>query len=166
MAVPSSGVLDWYSLAQECYLGTYGSGTITGCMAIKELVIGGQPCSGAFTYAAVSGNSPPPDSSTPYAANEFYGYDKDYVSLTSFGCSNNSPFNKFGSACNLTGSNTYYHDGSGTYPVVNDTCYTSSAGTTTIPNYSGQALAYWKILTGSANMKTVNGVVTEKNTCI
>ena len=29
---------------------------------------------------------------------------------------------------------TYYHDGSGTYPVANDTVYTNSGGTTTIAN--------------------------------
>jgi hypothetical protein len=128
MAVPSSGVLDWYSLAQECYLGTYGSGTITGCMAIKEMVIGGQPCSQAHTYPAVSGNSPPPDSSTPYAADEFYGYDKDFVPRVAKSVYLTSvPKPVF--ACSQTTNGTWYFPDA--TPAVNDQVYTASTGSAT-----------------------------------
>jgi hypothetical protein len=32
-------------------------------------------------------------------------------------------------ACNFTLNQTYYHNGSGTYPVVGDNCYSNVAGT-------------------------------------
>jgi len=163
MAVPASGVLDWYSLAQECYLGTYGSGTISGCMAIKEMVIGGQPCSQAHTYPAVSGNSPPPDSSTPYAANEFYGYDKDYVALTAFYVYPTAvPKPVF--ACNQTTTTTWYFPDMS--PAVNDQVYTNSGGTTT-PSAGNYAL-YSGLGSGSTNYRfTVNGsgVITTYASC-
>jgi hypothetical protein len=125
MAVPGSGVLDWTSLAQECLHGTYGSGTIDGCIAIKELVIGGQACSHAETYSAVSGNSPPPDSSTPYAADEFYDYDKDFVALVhKYGTPTTVPKPVF--ACGATTSADRYF----TAVAAGEYVYTDAAGTT------------------------------------
>ena len=35
-------------------------------------------------------------------------------------------------ACNFTLNQTYYHNGSGTYPAVGDNCYSNVAGTTAI----------------------------------
>ena len=66
---------------------------------------------------------------TPYRTSDFYGYDQDCSSLTSF----TSAAAESGlEGCNETLNQTYYHDGSGARPVVNDTVYTDSAGTTTL----------------------------------
>ena len=128
MAVPGSGVLDWTSLAQECYYGTYGSGTITGIIGIKELVLGGQAGSGGLTYPAVSGNAPPPNSDTPYAADEFYDYDKDFVTLVGkYVYATSVPKPVF--ACAVTTTAIWYFPDS--TPAVSDQVYTNSGGTTT-----------------------------------
>ena len=126
MAVPGSGVLDWTSLAQECYYGTYGSGTITGIIGIKELVIGGQAGSGGLTYPAVNTDSPShPNSSTPYGADEFYSYDKDAVALYhKYGTPTTVPKPVF--ACGVTTSADRYF----TTVAVNEYVYTDAAGTT------------------------------------
>ena len=68
---------------------------------------------------------------TPYRMVDFYGYDQDCSTLTSF----TSALAESGlEGCNETLNQTYYHDGSGARPVANDTVYTDSAGTTTISN--------------------------------
>jgi len=164
MAVPASGVLDWYSLAQECYFGTYGSGTIDGCIAIKELVIGGQACSHAFTYSAVSGNAPPPDSSTPYAANEFYSYDKDFVVLAAKRVYTTSvPKPVF--ACGQTTTTLWYFPDS--TPAVSDQVYTNSGGTTT-PSAGNYGYCNTCIGNGTTDYRfTVNssGIITGVASC-
>lgn len=66
---------------------------------------------------------------TPYRMVDFYGYDQDCSSLTPF-VSANAESGLEG--CNETLNKTYYHDGSGSQPVANDTVYTDSAGTTTL----------------------------------
>lgn len=66
----------------------------------------------------------------PYKFSDWYGYDQDCSSLTPFVSANAES----GISCNETLNKTYYHDGSGTYPVANDTVYTDLAGTTTIAN--------------------------------
>tara|TARA_R100001440_G_scaffold50531_3_gene70515 strand:+ start:984 stop:1283 length:300 start_codon:yes stop_codon:yes gene_type:complete len=68
--------------------------------------------------------------STPYKMSDFYGYDQDCSTLTSF----TSAIAETGLSCTQTLNQTYYHDGSGTYPVENDTVYTNSGGTTTLAN--------------------------------
>ena len=64
----------------------------------------------------------------PHAYSEFYS--KTFSTLTSF----TSAIAETGISCTQTLNQTYYHDGSGTYPVANDTVYTNSGGTTTIAN--------------------------------
>jgi len=66
----------------------------------------------------------------PYKLSDWYGYDKDCSSVTAF----TSAIAETGLSCTQTLNQTYYHDGSGTYPVANDIVYTNSAGTTTIAN--------------------------------
>jgi len=66
----------------------------------------------------------------PYKFSDWYGYDKDCSVLTSF----TSAIAETGLSCTQTLNQTYYHDGSGTYPVANDTVYTNSGGTTTLAN--------------------------------
>ena len=66
--------------------------------------------------------------SAPHAYSEFYS--KTFSTLTSF----TSAIAETGISCTQTLNQTYYHDGSGTYPVANDIVYTNSGGTTTIAN--------------------------------
>lgn len=74
----------------------------------------------------------PPNSnvnqSAPHAYSEFYS--KSFNTLTSYTSSDMGVFNE---TCPFNGSvhtlnQTYYHDGSGTYPTAGDTCYSDSAG--------------------------------------
>ena len=64
----------------------------------------------------------------PYKFSDWYGYDKDCVSVTGFlvGAGIVEGGN---TACSTLGSSfTYYHTGSGTYPANGDIVYTNSAG--------------------------------------
>ena len=64
---------------------------------------------------------------SPYKFSDWYGYDKDCSSLTSY---SSSLAVRSEQACTTTINQTYYHDGSGTNPVVGDVVYSDSAGTT------------------------------------
>lgn len=63
----------------------------------------------------------------PYTFSDFYGYDQDCSTLTSFSASTSSTFS---GVCSATVNQTYYHDGSFTNPDVGDTVYSNSGGTT------------------------------------
>ena len=65
--------------------------------------------------------------SFPYKFSDWYGYDKDCASLTAFDSST-----RYKDACGETLDQLYYHDGSSQYPATGDTCYSDSAGTTTL----------------------------------
>tara|TARA_R100001510_G_scaffold41948_1_gene38296 strand:+ start:156 stop:458 length:303 start_codon:yes stop_codon:yes gene_type:complete len=69
--------------------------------------------------------------STPYKMSDFYGYDQDCSTLTSF--TSAQAETGLGS-CSQTLNQTYYHDGSGARPVANDTVYTNSGGTSKLGN--------------------------------
>jgi hypothetical protein len=70
----------------------------------------------------------------PYKFSDFYGYDQDCSTLTAFLSGAGTTSN----ACNTLGSSfTYYHDGSGVFPVVGDKVYTNSSGTTPVSGGSG-----------------------------
>ena len=70
----------------------------------------------------------------PYKFSDFYGYDQDCSTLTAFLSGAGTTSN----ACNMLGSSfTYYHDGSGVFPVVGDKVYTNSSGTTPVSGGSG-----------------------------
>ena len=66
---------------------------------------------------------------TPYRMTDFYGYDQDCSTLTSF----TSSLAESGlEGCNESLNVTYYHNGSGARPVASDIVYTDSAGTTVL----------------------------------
>ena len=70
----------------------------------------------------------------PYKFSDWYGYDKDCVTLTAY---SSSTMGVFSQACPFNGSNpglsqTYYHNGSGATPVAGDNCFSDSAGTTVL----------------------------------
>ena len=63
----------------------------------------------------------------PYKISDFYGYDQDCSTTTSFSASTSQTFS---GVCSATVNQTYYHNGSLARPIVNDNVYTNSAGTT------------------------------------
>ncbi len=65
----------------------------------------------------------------PYVFGCWYGYDQDCVSLTAFNVGLGNSIGGGYNMCNQTapGGNTYYHNGSGTYPVANDIVYLSNS---------------------------------------
>ena len=128
MAIPASGTLDLLSMAQECAYGTYGSGTITGAISLRDLVAGGNDFGSGQSYPSINTSSSSfPPNTTPVQFNSFYGYDKDAVSLTSFPGSTGTSSGK--AVCALAVNQTYYHDGDSTLPAVGDNVYSNAAGT-------------------------------------
>ena len=68
----------------------------------------------------------------PYKFSDWYGYDQDCVSTTSY---SSSTVSVLIGVCPFDGSNppanqTYYHSGTGSRPAANDYVYTNSSGTT------------------------------------
>lgn len=59
MAIPTSGVLSVYAMAQEALYGTYGSGTITGPISIYDMVNGGNSHGSGNLYPTVNDNCTP-----------------------------------------------------------------------------------------------------------
>ena len=83
MGIPASGALDFLNMARECAYGTWGSGTITGGISIRDLVAGGNSYGSGQSYPAINTASASyPPNTTPVATNSFYGYDKDASSNT------------------------------------------------------------------------------------
>lgn len=62
----------------------------------------------------------------PYKISDFYGYDQDCSTTTSFVASTSQTFS---GVCSASANTTYYHNGSGARPVANDNVYTNSSGT-------------------------------------
>ena len=90
----------------------------------------------------------------PYRFSDWYGYDKDCASLTAYDSSS-----IYKDACGETLDQLYYHNGTGSYPSIGDTCYSDSAGTTTLA--TGQrADSLYGIYTVNSS-----GVVTSKGLC-
>ena len=74
--------------------------------------------------------------------------------LTSFSSSVGSSSQT--TACGQLDSQTYYHDGSGSFPVVGDNVYSDSAGTTALPsNHYFSGINTYEIHTGG---ETVVGI--------
>jgi len=153
MAIPSSGALDFLNMARECAYGTWGSGSITGAISLRDLVAGGNTYGSGQSYPSINTNSSSyPPSSTPVQTNSFYSYDKDATaSLTSFSSSVGTTSSK--AVCGQSIGSTYYHNGSGTSPTTGDDVYTSSAGTTSLSDgyYRTTALGGIRVISGSVN---------------
>ena len=98
---------------------------------------------------------------TPYRMVDFYGYDQDCSTLTSFTSANAESSLE---GCNETLNQTYYHDGSGARPVANDTVYTDSAGTTTL-SQGIYRLDNGTKITVSGGLGSGQGVVMSVDSC-
>ena len=98
----------------------------------------------------------------PYKFSDWYGYDKDCTTTTSFNSGSGQTDLKF--ICLQPVNTTKYHDGSGFNPQVNDTVYDNAAGTTATGNgfytvgSGSNILGYYRITGGS-------GVVAGVGTC-
>lgn len=143
MAVPSSGTLTMLGIAQERKFGTYGSGTITYAILMTDLINGG----GSNSFPALNTLSPSkPNTSTPHAMNEWYGYDQDYEQWRSFVMFAGEGWEDAGDSCNSQeGDNqTFYYDDGATgtgsaCPPTGVTIYEDSDLTTA---FDGQNL-WW-----------------------
>tara|TARA_B110000503_G_scaffold114280_1_gene171691 strand:+ start:989 stop:1483 length:495 start_codon:yes stop_codon:yes gene_type:complete len=84
MAVPGSGTLTLLGLAQECYYGTYGSGTITAPIVLSDLTNGGNSGGSGMVYPPINQQSPshPNPGFVPILFSSFYNYDKNYNPTT------------------------------------------------------------------------------------
>lgn len=123
MAVPASGELSLRGIMREVKTNNYNSGNSYVYVSLHSLSTGGQ---GAINTANASSDRP--DGNAPHTMSEFYSYDHDKVSLTSFQA-NGNPNNS--QVCGNSPDTTFYHDGNSVSPGPGDIVYTNSAGTTT-----------------------------------
>tara|TARA_B100000900_G_scaffold353561_1_gene321808 strand:- start:734 stop:1204 length:471 start_codon:yes stop_codon:yes gene_type:complete len=121
MAVPASGALSLRGIMREIKTNNYNSGNSYFGVSLHSLSTGGQG-----TINTANASSDRPNGSAPHQMSEFYNYDHDKVTLTSFLANPSSPSGL--SVCGNEQDTTYYHDGSGAAPVVGDTIYTDSNG--------------------------------------
>ena len=134
MAVPASGTLTMLGIAQERKFGTYGTGTISSPILMTDLINSGG--SNSFPALNTSGTSVP-NTTTPHAMSEWYGYDQDYEQWRSFDILDQG-FGEGSEACESEEPDnlTLYYDsgGSGTgaaCPATGVTVYTDTALTST-----------------------------------
>lgn len=120
MAVPDSGALSLRGIMREVKTNNYNSSNSYFGISLYSLSTGGQ---GAINTNNPSSNRP--DTSAPHQMSEWYSYDHDKVSVTSFQA-NGNPNNS--QVCGNSPDTTFYHDGSGAAPTIGDIVYTDSAG--------------------------------------
>ena len=93
----------------------------------------------------------------PYKMSDWYGYCKVCTSpVTSF---SSSIIQTSSTVCSATINQTYYHDGSGSLPVVNDKVYSNAAGSNLLAAGNYRILAYTYMVLNSS------GVVTSIENC-
>tara|TARA_R100000951_G_scaffold33195_2_gene28176 strand:- start:4 stop:519 length:516 start_codon:yes stop_codon:yes gene_type:complete len=131
MAVPSTGALTMLGIAQERKFSTYGSGTISNPILMTDLISGG----GNNSFPALNtASASKPNTSTPHAMSEWYGYDQDAASGYSGNISerSNSDSNE---ACGLSVAVSIYKNGTSSTPVAGDYLFTNSGlSTNLVPN--------------------------------
>ena len=123
MAVPSSGELSLRGIRQEIYNNNYNGSNSFSNVGLTSLSTG---LYGAINTVNIAANRP--DGSTPHQMSEFYSYDHDAQLLTSF----SGIFSTTQQICGNTPNITYYHDGNNANPVLSDTIYEDSAGSTVV----------------------------------
>jgi|TARA_R110000796_G_scaffold60184_8_gene138913 hypothetical protein len=132
MAVPGSGTLVLKELAQECYYGTYGSGTITPPIYLSDLVNGGNAAGSGMVYPAINTLSPQHPTTTVFS--DFYGYDQSYAPVLVYAIT--LAFNPADpqDACLFGTQSTFYIDSNTTW--LNATQLWDNSGAT-IPSAPG-----------------------------
>ena len=156
MAVPSSGALSLLGIKRELSDDNYSTSNSHSNISLKA-------CSDGTVENINLNNasSNRPDGNAPHNMSEFYAYDHDFVSVTSFtgGVSGDGA----GVACSIEEfEDLVYHNGSGTFPSLNDIVYSDSGGTETIGSH---AIAY---MNGSSRLyvtTSASGVVNGAGSC-
>ena len=162
MAVPSSGSLSLFGIAKEVKLSNYNN-TIppTTFVQYQATISLGQMSTSGGNYPDINTSNPSsdrPDGSTPHKMSEFYAYDQDLTPVgPAFYMTNSGVVTSATAAysCNYIFSGSYYatvyyHDGSGSTPVVGDTVYTDISGNNEYSNNQ----AIWK---GNATSQSSGG---------
>ena len=163
MAVPSTGTLTMLGIAQERLYNTYGSGTISNPILMTDLINGG----GLNNFPALNTSSPSkPNTSTPHAMNEWYGYDQD-AAASDFFALINSGTSSSGASCASEGPDnlTLYHGTGGAYacPTVTTTVYSDAAKTNPFNGGSN----WWHSPTcGAAYNISPTGIVESVVSCV
>jgi hypothetical protein len=125
MAVPATGSISLRGLAREKIYDNYSSTSNPTSISLGNLATGNG-------YDPTNTNSPSkPNTTSPHSMLEWRSYDHDYngvVNNTSFSAS--IRHNTDILACNSTSlSNTFWHDGEGTYPINGDGLWGNEAHT-------------------------------------
>lgn len=157
MAVPSTGQVTMRGIRREIGNNNYNASVAYTNISLEDMSEG---VNGTIN----SGSSSKPNGTNPHKMSEFRGYDHDASSVTSFLSGGGQPDAKF--LCSQLLGNTYYHNGSGTFPAVGDTVYTNSGGTTALGNgfYSRGSNAM-SGPTGYYQVSGGNGVVSSIGSC-
>lgn len=156
MAVPSSGAISLLGIKRELSNDNYSASNTHSNISLKD-------CSDGTVDNINQNNdsSDRPDGSAPHSMSEFYAYDHDYVAVTSFtgGVSTEGA----GIACAIEEfEETIYHNGSGTFPGLNDIVY-SDAGTTTL---NSSTIAFFNASEAKVFVNTSSsGVVNNTGNC-
>jgi len=150
MAVPSSGVLSLLGVKRELSNNNYSASNSHSNISLKE-------CSDGTVATINTGNasSDRPDGNAPHSISEFYAYDHDVATITSFSWSGVGAEEAEDACGQVRLGDTAYHNGSGTYPVAGDVVYTNSAGT------AAAGTGAYKMLSGLVAVVGSNGVVDE-----
>lgn len=114
MAVPSSGELSLQGIANEMLQDDYNA-----ALGYTNISLGDMG-SGTSPYSINTSSASYPNSAAPHGMAEFYSYDNDASSATSYlGSVKGSSF----SVCLFPNNTTYYHNGSGSLPAVGDNVF-------------------------------------------
>ena len=166
MAVPSSGALSLLDMAQECAYGTWGSGSITNPISVRDLVAGGDSYGSGQSYPSINTNSSSyPPSSTPVTFNSFYSYDKDAAaSLTSFMSSTVQSKSPCGLGSGLINQTYYSTSVSSGIPANGSSVYSDSGGSSALSN--GNYKVGPHSLSGDYyHIVVSSGVISSSSTC-
>jgi len=137
MAVPSTGTLTMLGIAQERKFSTYGSGTISNPILMTDLINGG----GNNSFPALNTASPAkPNTSTPHAVSEWYGYDQDGSGYA--GNISDRSESSTNEACEgLDVETAVYKNGTSSTPAAGDYLFTNSGLSTNL--VPGQGFGAW-----------------------
>jgi len=95
----------------------------------------------------------------PYKMSDWYGYDKDCPCPTSYSSSVETV--NLSGMCSASLNQTYYHDGSGVLPTINDKCYSDAASSNVLVG------GYYRTSSGGGILINNNtGTVTSLQTCL
>jgi hypothetical protein len=147
MACPSSGTISMLGIFSEKNEDDYSAANLDGenTLSLRGFSSNSHNDSSGGNININSSSSNKPDGNTPHNMSEFHSYDHDATSLTSFSSASGTTNSK--AFCSQSIDQTYYHDGSGTLPAVNDNVYSDSAGSSPLADgyYKNSELGGYRI---------------------